>query len=345
MLELRPNCECCDKDLPPDATDAMICTFECTFCADCAEDVLGGVCPNCGGNFSPRPIRPAAMLAKHPASTKRVLKAEGCAPPQGRVNPIPHDRKEHAHDQTPRLAAAILARRSAAPAFAHLDPLEHGSLRGRPVASAVRPRPRAGHAGGRPVGGAPRRQGQSARLAGAGGLRRRHGARLRAGAGRAWRCPSSSRRSLASVVVLGLLALVAPAGAGRWPAWSLVGLLRASSTATRMAANWARPMRLVFGIGFAVSTALLHACRHRPWPAGLGSPAGAHRRPLHGRRRPPLAGLVAGGRSLTDDPRRSHHRRRHDRAQQGPADGHAESRQHRRPADPGRQPLPFLRDQ
>jgi hypothetical protein len=80
MLELRPNCECCDKDLPPEATDAMICTFECTFCADCAENVLNGRCPNCGGNFSARPIRPAAALARHPASTKRVLKAEGCAP-------------------------------------------------------------------------------------------------------------------------------------------------------------------------------------------------------------------------------------------------------------------------
>jgi hypothetical protein len=78
MLELRPNCECCDRDLPASAPDAMICTFECTFCADCAKTVLGGVCPNCGGDFSWRPIRPAAMLAKYPASTKRVLKAEGC---------------------------------------------------------------------------------------------------------------------------------------------------------------------------------------------------------------------------------------------------------------------------
>ncbi|RAZ91490.1 DUF1272 domain-containing protein [Mesorhizobium hawassense] len=80
MLELRPNCECCDKDLPPGATDALICTFECTFCADCVDNVLGGVCPNCGGNFAPRPIRPAAKLSKYPPSTKRVLKAEGCGP-------------------------------------------------------------------------------------------------------------------------------------------------------------------------------------------------------------------------------------------------------------------------
>ncbi|MEQ1954584.1 DUF1272 domain-containing protein [Mesorhizobium sp. CN2-181] len=80
MLELRPNCECCDRDLPPESADARICTFECTFCADCAENVLSGECPNCGGNFSARPIRPAAMLEKYPASTKRVLKAEGCQP-------------------------------------------------------------------------------------------------------------------------------------------------------------------------------------------------------------------------------------------------------------------------
>ncbi len=80
MLELRPNCECCDKDLPPDSAEAMICTFECTFCADCVADVLNGVCPNCGGNFAARPIRPASKLAKYPASTKRVLKAGGCAP-------------------------------------------------------------------------------------------------------------------------------------------------------------------------------------------------------------------------------------------------------------------------
>jgi hypothetical protein len=79
MLELRPNCECCDADLPPASDQAMICSFECTFCRDCAEGVLANRCPNCGGNFTPRPIRPAAMLAKAPPSTKRVLKAEGCA--------------------------------------------------------------------------------------------------------------------------------------------------------------------------------------------------------------------------------------------------------------------------
>jgi len=56
----------------------MICTFECTFCSDCAENVLRGVCPNCGGNFTQRPIRPAAALLRNPASTKRVLKPLGC---------------------------------------------------------------------------------------------------------------------------------------------------------------------------------------------------------------------------------------------------------------------------
>jgi hypothetical protein len=78
MLALRPNCEYCDKDLPPHATDARICTYECTFCADCVERHLSNVCPNCGGGFAPRPIRPAAerrpglSLAQRPASTERV---------------------------------------------------------------------------------------------------------------------------------------------------------------------------------------------------------------------------------------------------------------------------------
>ncbi len=79
MLELRPNCECCDKDLPPDSVDARICSFECTFCAACAEETLGGICPNCGGNLVPRPIRPQALLAAYPPSSKRVLKNDGVA--------------------------------------------------------------------------------------------------------------------------------------------------------------------------------------------------------------------------------------------------------------------------
>ncbi|MBP2558025.1 hypothetical protein J2857_000776 [Neorhizobium galegae] len=80
MLELRPNCECCDKDLAPESREAMICTFECTFCVTCTTDVLKGICPNCSGELVRRPVRPAAALARNPASTKRVLKAEGCAP-------------------------------------------------------------------------------------------------------------------------------------------------------------------------------------------------------------------------------------------------------------------------
>jgi hypothetical protein len=74
VLELRPNCECCDKDLAPDALDAMICTFECTFCALCAEGTHKLVCPNCGGDLQSRPTRPDRLLGKYPPSTKRVVK-------------------------------------------------------------------------------------------------------------------------------------------------------------------------------------------------------------------------------------------------------------------------------
>ncbi len=80
MLELRPNCEWCDKDLPPDAAEARICSYECTYCADCVEQVLRNVCPTCGGGFQPRPIRPRGAhregktlgLGHQPASTTRV---------------------------------------------------------------------------------------------------------------------------------------------------------------------------------------------------------------------------------------------------------------------------------
>ncbi len=78
MLELRPNCECCVAALPPASLQARICSFECTFCAGCAEGVLGGHCPNCGGELVRRPVRPAEKLAKFPASTVRKVKAEGC---------------------------------------------------------------------------------------------------------------------------------------------------------------------------------------------------------------------------------------------------------------------------
>lgn len=78
MLKLKPNCECCDKDLPPDALDAVICSFECTFCRSCATHRLpGGHCPNCGGELVSRPVRPASRLAKFPASTERVVKKHG----------------------------------------------------------------------------------------------------------------------------------------------------------------------------------------------------------------------------------------------------------------------------
>lgn len=81
MLEMRPGCECCDRDLPAASNAAMICSFECTFCEDCAIGVLKGACPNCGGALVKRPTRAAKHLAKHPASTKRVVKAQGCAAP------------------------------------------------------------------------------------------------------------------------------------------------------------------------------------------------------------------------------------------------------------------------
>jgi uncharacterized protein len=76
MLELRPTCEQCNRALPPDSLEARICSYECTFCADCVEAVLGNVCPNCGGGFVPRPIRPARdwhdgnYLGKDPAGTR-----------------------------------------------------------------------------------------------------------------------------------------------------------------------------------------------------------------------------------------------------------------------------------
>ncbi len=74
MLELRPNCENCNKALPYDADNAMICSFECTFCDKCANELLKNICPNCGGGFTRRPIRPSDKIEKFPASTKNVHK-------------------------------------------------------------------------------------------------------------------------------------------------------------------------------------------------------------------------------------------------------------------------------
>ena len=96
MLELRPTCENCNKPLPPDSLEARICTYECTFCAACADAVLHNVCPNCGGGFVPRPIRPVHnwkgdnFLGKDPASTN--------------VRHRPVDRDEHE-----RFAAKLMA--------------------------------------------------------------------------------------------------------------------------------------------------------------------------------------------------------------------------------------------
>ena len=72
MLEMRPNCECCDKDLPPESTEARVCSFECTFCVTCVEGRLHGKCPNCNGELVARPRRAATLLSNYPASTRRI---------------------------------------------------------------------------------------------------------------------------------------------------------------------------------------------------------------------------------------------------------------------------------
>ena len=82
MLQMRPGCECCNQDLPPDLAGARICSFECTFCEACATSVLGGRCPNCGGDLVARPTRSLARLVSSPASTRRVYKPGGCATAQ-----------------------------------------------------------------------------------------------------------------------------------------------------------------------------------------------------------------------------------------------------------------------
>lgn len=66
MLELKPSCENCNKQLPPGSKEAMICSFECTFCEDCVDKILNNICPNCGGNFEKRPVRPKSKLVKYP---------------------------------------------------------------------------------------------------------------------------------------------------------------------------------------------------------------------------------------------------------------------------------------
>jgi hypothetical protein len=87
-MEMRPGCECCDADLPPDAVGAVVCSLECTFCAGCAEH-LDRVCPNCGGALMPRPTRTGEALRRHPAATERVVGSGECPGPgyAGRTAP------------------------------------------------------------------------------------------------------------------------------------------------------------------------------------------------------------------------------------------------------------------
>jgi hypothetical protein len=100
VLELRPNCELCDRDLPPGSPDARICSYECTFCADCVDGVLHDVCPNCGGGFQPRPIRPARAWRE---ST-------------GLVNDPPGERRRHTPSTREELEAFSSRLRDVAPA-------------------------------------------------------------------------------------------------------------------------------------------------------------------------------------------------------------------------------------
>lgn len=102
MLELRPTCEHCNKILPPDSTEAMICSFECTFCKQCVEQILNNVCPTCGGGFSPRPVRPINnwnddnYLGKYPASVKVKYKPVDIKKHQeftARLKSIPPDKR------------------------------------------------------------------------------------------------------------------------------------------------------------------------------------------------------------------------------------------------------------
>ena len=79
MLQMRPGCECCDRDLPADSTEVWICSFECTFCSSCVQGRLGGRCPNCGGEFSRRPTRVGDSFERHPASSQRLHNPQGCA--------------------------------------------------------------------------------------------------------------------------------------------------------------------------------------------------------------------------------------------------------------------------
>jgi len=121
MLDIRPSCECCDVDLPPESPLARICSFECTFCATCAERHLNGKCPNCGGELLPRPRRPAAKLAANPASTARVFKPAGCKSASTQTSP-----------SAPAIRSGnVVVRRVAAGELSLIEPL------GRLLADAV----------------------------------------------------------------------------------------------------------------------------------------------------------------------------------------------------------------
>lgn len=102
MLELRPSCEHCNKVLPPNSSEAMICSYECTFCKTCVDEVLQNVCPNCGGGFSPRPVRPSQnlkddnFLGNDPATTKVSYKPVNAAEHRilvGRIKHIPPNQR------------------------------------------------------------------------------------------------------------------------------------------------------------------------------------------------------------------------------------------------------------
>ena len=102
MLELRPSCEHCNAALPPASLEARICSFECTFCAKCVDEVLANVCPNCGGGFVPRPIRPSKnwkgenFLGEYPASTKvkhRPVDAAAHSALLGSVKTVPPEER------------------------------------------------------------------------------------------------------------------------------------------------------------------------------------------------------------------------------------------------------------
>lgn len=94
MLELRPSCEHCNKMLPPESIEAVICSFECTFCKNCAMELLANVCPNCGGGFCARPVRPqhnhkgGHSLRNYPASTRQIYQPVDLAAQRTFAKPI-----------------------------------------------------------------------------------------------------------------------------------------------------------------------------------------------------------------------------------------------------------------